>query len=294
VSRSVEVLDAGALVLVQDTGRPGHAHLGVPRSGWLDAPSARLANRLVGNPEDAAVLECLLGRLRLRTETALTVAVTGAPCPVNAGGRPAAFGDALSLAAHDELRLGVPEVGLRCYVAFAGGLAVAPVLGSRATDMLAGLGPPRVEPGVTLPVGPATGEPASAEGGVVSLDGAQPTPVLRLWPGPRQDWFSPAALETLATATYAVDRDSDRIGLRLDGPVLQRRREEELPSEGIVLGSVQVPADGRPLVFLADHPTTGGYPVVAVVDPADLALCAQLRPGDEVRFRWRAPVGGGD
>jgi len=285
VSRSVEVLRTGASVLVQDDGRPGHAHLGVPRSGWLDPDDARRANRLVGNPDDQAVLECLLGGLRLRTTTAMTVAVTGAVCSLTAGGRAVAFGEPVSLAGGDELVLGTPVSGLRCYVALAGGVAVAPVLGSRSTDTLSGVGPPRVQVGDVLPVGPAVGDPSPAEGVTRSRqDGV----VLGLWPGPRADWFADAALATLTTATYVVDADSDRVGLRLDGPSLERRRAGELPSEGIVLGAVQVPADGRPLVFLRDHPTTGGYPVVAVVDVADLGRCAQLRPGDEITFRWRA------
>jgi biotin-dependent carboxylase-like uncharacterized protein len=295
VSRSVEVLGTGASALVQDAGRPGHAHLGVPRSGWLDPDAARLANRLVGNPDGLAVLECLLGGLRLRTATAMTVAVTGAACSVTAGGRPAAFGEPVSLAGGDELVLGTPVSGLRCYVALAGGVAVEPVLGSRSTDTLSGVGPPRVQAGDVLPVGPAAGEPSPAEGATRLRPG---TVVLGLWPGPRADWFADEALATLTTTPYAVDADSDRVGLRLRGPAIERSRAGELPSEGIVLGAVQVPADGRPLVFLRDHPTTGGYPVVAVVDAADLGRCAQLRPGDQVSFRWRAaprpePGGGG-
>jgi len=281
------VLGTGASVLVQDDGRPGHAHLGVPRSGWLDPDAATLANRLVGNPAGHAVLECLLGGLRLRTATAVTVAVTGSPCSLTGGGRPVAFGEPVSLAGGDELVLGTPVSGLRCYVALAGGVEVEPVLGSRSTDTLSGVGPPRVQAGDVLPLGPPVGEPSPAEGVTWSWPGAV---VLGLWPGPRADWFTDGALATLTTATYAVDADTDRVGLRLDGPALGRSREGELPSEGIVLGAVQVPADGRPLVFLRDHPTTGGYPVVAVVDPRDLSACAQLRPGDEVRFRPLSPL----
>jgi len=289
VSRSVEVLGIGPSALVQDAGRPGYAHLGVPRSGWLDGPSARLANRLVGNPEDSALIECLLGGLRLRAGSAMTVAVTGAGCPVRAGGRPAAFGEALSMAAGDELVLGAPVTGLRCYVALSGGLAVEPVLGSRSTDTLSGTGPEPLTRGITVPVGPAVGEPGAVEAQGYPATEVGPRPIiLRCWPGPRADWFGPTALDTFTSSAYTVDADSDRIGLRLDGPTLARVQEGELPSEGVVLGSVQVPADGRPLVFLGDHPTTGGYPVLAVVDEDDLARCAQLRPGDEVRFRWRA------
>jgi biotin-dependent carboxylase-like uncharacterized protein len=287
MTRALEVLATGPSVLVQDAGRPGLAPLGVPRSGWLDPGAAGLANRLVGNPSGAAVLECLLGGVRLRVGAAMTLAVTGAPCPVTAGGRPLAFGEPVTLAAGVELALGPPTSGLRSYVAVAGGICVEPVLGSRSTDMLSGVGPEPVAAGDVLPVGEPTGEPTPLD---VSTSRSSTTDVpLRVWAGPRADWFTDEALRTLTGATYTVDADSDRVALRLDGPVLERVREGELPSEGIVLGAVQVPAEGRPLVFLRDHPTTGGYPVVAVVDPDDLGRCAQLRPGDEVRFRWVAP-----
>jgi allophanate hydrolase subunit 2 len=172
----------------------------------------------------------------------------------------------------------------------AGGIAVEPVLGSRSTDILSSLGPDRVQPGTVLPVGPARGRsPGEGQQLDARLDGPC---VLRCWPGPRADWFTDEALATLAASSYSVHPDSDRVGLRLSGPALERRSDEELPSEGLVLGAVQVPGDGRPLIFLNDHPTTGGYPVVVVVDPRDLSACAQLRPGDEVRFRPLARLSG--
>ena len=289
MTRSFAVLDTGAFSTVQDAGRPGLAHLGVPRSGWLDAPAATLANRLVGNPEDAAVLESVLGGLVLETSTAMTVAVTGARCEVRVAGRPAPPGAAVAVPAGARVALGSVTSGLRCYLAVAGGVAVEPVLGSRSTDTLSGLGPPPLRAGDTLPVGPALSEPSSAEG--LPLRGGSRVE-LRCTLGPRSDWFTGESLVTLGSAVYTVAPDSDRVGLRVSGPPLERAVTGELPSEGIVLGAVQVPADGRPLVFLNDHPTTGGYPVVAVVDPADLHRCAQLRPGDEVRFRVASRAGG--
>jgi allophanate hydrolase subunit 2 len=169
---------------------------------------------------------------------------------------------------------------VRSYLAVAGGLAVEPVLGSRATDTLAWVGPPRVGDGAELPVGEPTGPPAAAD---------TPRPrrwgPLRVWPGPRAGWFAGDALERLCRATYVVTEASNRVGLRLDGPAPERLRHDELPSEGMVLGAVQVPPGGRPVVLLADHPPTGGYPVLAVVHPDDLWQCAQLRPGAELRFR---------
>ena len=282
--RAVRVRGAGPLVTVQDAGRPGLAHLGVPRSGWLDAEAARLANRLVGNPEEAAVLEVLLGGLEVEVTAAMAVAVTGAPVEVRVDGRAVPHGAAVAVAAGARVRLGTPREGLRSWVALAGGVAVDPVLGSRATDTLSGTGPPPVTQGTVLPVGPAVDRPSTAE----AVPSAAGPVVLAVTPGPRADWFTAAAWETLAGSSYTVEPDSDRIALRLSGPPLERVVTGELPSEGIVLGAVQVPPDGQPVVFLADHPTTGGYPVVAVVDRTSVTRCAQVRPGEALRFRPRA------
>jgi biotin-dependent carboxylase-like uncharacterized protein len=176
-------------------------------------------------------------------------------------------------------RIGPPENGVRTYLAVSGGIAVEPVLGSRSTDTLAWVGPPRVVAGTELPVGPASGAPAAYD----APRPPRPGP-LRVDPGPRADWFAEDALEQLCATAYRVTPASNRIGLRLDGPRLERVRYDEPASEGMVLGAVQVPPDGTPVVFLADHPTTGGYPVLAVVRADDLWRCAQLRPGDAVRF----------
>ena len=270
---------AGVLTTVQDRGRLGLAHLGVPRAGPLDRPAAELANRLVGNGPDAALLEVTGGGLELTSNAGAWVAVTGAPGPVDVDGAARGGDRAEWLPPGGRLRLGTPRTGVRSYVAVAGGLDVPPVLGSRATDTLAWVGPPRVEDGTRLPVGPAAGPP-------VPLDTPRPPRPgpLRVSPGPRADWFADDALIRLCAAPYTVAADSNRIGLRLDGPAPQRVREDELPSEGIVLGAVQVPPGGQPVVFLADHPPTGGYPVLAVVHPDDLWLCGQLRPGERLRF----------
>jgi biotin-dependent carboxylase-like uncharacterized protein len=267
---SLEVLSAGALTTVQDRGRVGLAHLGVPRAGALDLPAAELANRLVGNDADAALLEVTLGGFVARADRGLWVAVTGA--------------DRTHAAAHwvsagERFEVGTPRTGVRSYVAVAGGIAVEPVLGSRSTDTLAWVGPPAVSDGTVLPLGTATGEPQPMDVPRPARRGP-----LRVHAGPHADWFPADALMSLRDATYVVRPASNRVGLRLDGPPVERRGADELPSEGMVLGAVQVPPDGQPVVLLADHPPTGGYPVVGVVDPADLWQCAQLRPGETVRF----------
>jgi biotin-dependent carboxylase-like uncharacterized protein len=279
-ARGVVLVDPGAFTTIQDLGRPGWAHLGVPRSGALDQPAVRLANRLVGNDEEAAALETTLSGATLRVERATTVAVTGARCDVRVDGRAAPWGTAVAAAAGAEIRVGQAADGLRSYVALAGGIAVEPVLGSRATDVLSGLGPAPLVAGDRLPLGDPRPAPHGTE--------AVPRPrsgTVRILLGPRSDWFTPQALGSLDGASYHVGTDSNRIGLRLSGPVIERARDDELPSEGMVLGAVQVPPGGRPVVFLHDHPTTGGYPVVGVVLEADLQVCAQARPGERLTLR---------
>lgn len=287
----LEVVRPGALTTVQDLGRPGYAHLGVPRSGALDTAAHALANRLLGNPAGAATLETTFDGVTLRALSPVTVAVTGAPCAVRVCGRPAAWGAPVLLRAGAELDVGRAESGLRGYVAVRGGFAVPPVLGSRAADLLSGLGPPPLEAGTVLPVGPPGPDPVRGTdtAGLPAAPGAPGSPaelVLPLRLGPRADWFTGASLARLLSSRYRVAAASNRIGLRTEaGPPLARAREGELPSEGMVLGAVQVPPDGLPVVFLADHPVTGGYPVIGVVPrgrPLDAA--AQARPGVAVRF----------
>ncbi|MFI6108873.1 biotin-dependent carboxyltransferase family protein [Streptomyces sp. NPDC051310] len=280
--RAFAVVRAGALTTVQDLGRSGHAHLGVPRSGALDPYASRLVNRLVGNPDDAAVLETTVNGCAVRPRCAVTIAVGGAPCPVTVDGRPVAWGAAVRVPAGAVLEAGAAVRGVRSYLAFAGGVAAEPVLGSRSTDLLSGLGPAPLRDGAVLPLGPS---PCAAAGFDAAPWPAPPRElVLRVRLGPRHDWFTAAALRTFATRGYRVSPASNRIGLRTEGPALERAVPGELPSEGMVTGAVQVPPDGRPVVFLADHPTTGGYPVVAVVRGGDLAAAAQAAPGTPVRF----------
>lgn len=270
---------ADGLVTVQDHGRVGYAHLGVPRAGALDQPAAALANRLVGNGPTRALLEVTAAGLTLRSDRALTFAVTGARCEVTAGGRHRPFGEPVTVPAGTRIVLGPALTGVRSYLAVSGGLAVARLLGSRSTDTLSGLGPPVVTPGTVLPVGSAR-RPRPVD--VVPPSDADAR--VRLWPGPRPEAFGPGTWSRLVEGSYAVSQASDRVGIRLVGPPLARAGSAELPSEGMVTGAIQVPPDGQPVILMHDHPVTGGYPVVAVVDERDLPVCAQLRPGDPVPF----------
>jgi biotin-dependent carboxylase-like uncharacterized protein len=302
--RMIQVLQAGPLTTVQDLGRPGYAHLGVPRSGAADQASLRLANRLAGNAEGDAGLEVTLGRLALRFDFDAVVAVTGAEVAVLVGGaRPAAerpsrtaFGvpanftvpGSFRVPAGSVLRLGPAASGLRSYVAVGGGIEVPPVLGSRSADLLSGIGPQPLRPGDWL----SAGRPRSRyenQRGARPRAASRPLPepsaevALRVIAGPRDDWFAPDAL---IEGVYQVSPASNRTGLRLAGPPLRRARAGELASEGVATGSLQVTHDGQLILLLADHPATGGYPVIAVVATADIGLAAQLRPGQRVRFSY--------
>ena len=275
----IEIIAPGPFATVQDLGRPGYAALGVARSGAFDRAAMRLANRLVGNPDDAAAIEITLGGLAARLRVPATIALTGAVC----AGAPD-WGAAVSLPAGASFRLGAPERGLRSYLAVRGGIAVPAVLESRSTDTLSGIGPAPLRAGDRLPIGTSTAD-------LVGASAAEPAlrTVVSVRFGPRDDWFTEAARAALLDVTWTVRPECDRVGVRLDGPVLARSRTDELPSEPTLPGAVQVPPDGRPIVFGPDAPVTGGYPVIAVV--TDLDPAAQLRPGDPVRFRSGSGAG---
>lgn len=280
------VLATGPRALVQDLGRPGYAALGVPPSGALDRGALRLANRLVGNPESAPGIEVLLGGLSLRANGSCTIAVTGAPVLVHVG-RAREFAAAVVVPDGAVLTLGSPATGMRSYLAVAGGIDVPAELGSAAADTLSGIGPQALTAGDLLTVhSPAVRPPSTDVAAARRWPAELTVPVLL---GPRDAWFDDPAAQ-LRAGTWQVSDRSDRIGLRLVGPPLRRAArytDAELPSEPIRTGAIQVPSGGSPLIFLADHPTTGGYPVIGVVDPGALDDLAQARPGTGIRFRPR-------
>ena len=272
------------LALVQDAGRTGQAAIGVGRSGAADRSSYALANRLVGNAAGAAALEVALGGLEIEAvDGTVWLAVTGAPVPLLLEDRPEPTGAVLALRPGRRLALGQPAAGLRSYVAVRGGIDAAPVLGSRSRDTLAGLGPAPLAVGDALPVGDDTAEEMRVD--AVPAMRYDDRPVLRVVPGPRDDWLrDPTAL---VATTWSVAPASDRVGIRLSGGRLDLvDPARQLPSEGATRGAIQVPPGGEPVVFGPDHPVTGGYPVVAVVVDADADRLVQLRPGEQVRFAW--------
>lgn len=294
----MRVIEPGPLALVHDLGRPGLAALGVSTSGAFDRAAHRLANRLVGNPENAAAIECLLGGLRLALPAGTWFAVTGAWSDAvlvsartdrDGGGRRAVEPHtAMRVDADAVLHLGPVTHGLRSTVALRGGLAVPAVLGSRSRDTLAGFGPDPLRAGDLLPLGPEPESPVPPVDLIPVDPPADAVVELAIRPGPRGEWFTTEAWQLLLTSEWTTSARSDRTGVRLEGPALSRVEDfvgVELASEGMLRGSIQISPDGAPTVLGPDHPVTGGYPVIAVVVDAALDLLAQLRPGQPVRLR---------
>lgn len=282
---ALTVLDPGLLATVQDQGRPGHAAEGVALSGALDRAALRTANRLVGNDEGAAGIEITLGGFRAVAHTDLWVAVTGAWGAIRCAGRELAPYEAHLWPAGAELQVDWFTRGARGYLAVRGGIEARPALGSRSTDILSGLGPAPLAAGLQLRVGSEASGPVPPED--LHPWGPPDDDLIEvgLAQGPRADWFSPGALAALFEEAWTVTSQADRVGIRLDGPTLDRVRGEELPSEGMVPGALQVPPAGRPVILGADGPVTGGYPVIAVVSDAGRDALAQARPGTTLRFR---------
>lgn len=298
------IVDAGLQSLIEDLGRVGQSHLGVSVSGVADEAAARQANRLVGNAAGDAVIETVLGGLKIHARGDLVLACTGAAEGAAIDGpngrRRVAARTPFVLHDGETLAIDSPARGLRSYLAARGGLDVPSVLDSRSRDALSGIGPAPLTAGDRLAVGqpgPAhiVGAPEPDTLAKPEQDGAI---VVRVVLGPRHDWFDDATIARFTRTRWQVTQQSNRVGVRLalpendaDSAALTRCRDGELPSEGTAAGAVQIPPSGLPVLFLKDHPVTGGYPVIAVVLAADLPLSAQLAPGDAVRFAIVEPDG---
>ena len=290
VRPSLEVLATGPLALIQDLGRPGLAAVGVGRSGAADRASFRLGARLLAQNDTAAAIEVTFGGLEVRAQGTVMLALTGAPAPALVGRFRVAHLSPFVLHSGDVLRLDVPTAGLRSYLSVRGGIDVPAVLGSRSTDVLSGLGPAPLQAGDVLAVGPAPAAFPDVDVAPLRPLTNDPIAVRAAW-GPRADWL--AEPDLLGTTTWTVSSRSDRVGIRLEGTALRHhpsRQDQELPSEGVVRGAVQVPPGGEPVLFLADHPVTGGYPVAAVVRDADVDRLAQAVPGQSVRIALTGPA----
>ena len=279
--------DAGLQTLYQDLGRQGNGNLGVTTSGSSDRASARTANAAVGNKRNATLLENV-GGLTMTALAETVICVTGADAEVSVGGRPAPLATPTIVPAGAEVVVAPARLGFRTYVAVRGGLIADTELDSAATDMLSGLGPKPLAAGDTIAM--SLTPPQSANSLLsnplrVERDGADVVGVVRCVLGPRDDWFDADAVDRFFATTFTVTGDSNRVGLRLESDApLTRSRDGELPSEGMVAGSVQIPPSGQPVLFLRDHAVTGGYPVIATVINEDVDIAAQLPPGGKLRF----------
>lgn len=319
----LQLLGTALLTTVQDDGRAGHAAIGVPPSGAVDRPALHRANRAVGNAPGAAAIEFAAGALTLRARVDAVLAVSGSSLGLSiVVGDPAAgdgTGDAeitgidVTDASHADAVLHPPGVpvavpagavvrvhpadrGRYGYLAVRGGVEAAAVLGSAATDTLSGLGPQRLDAGAGLRIAaaPMSGLRPVDRQLEPPLPAADVVVTVRAVLGPRDDWFDTDAVAALGEQLFTVTSASDRVGIRLDGAQPLHRRPEapaELPSEGMVAGMLQVPPDGQPVLFLADHPVTGGYPVIATLDAAEVARAAQVPIGGMLRLALRRAHG---
>lgn len=283
-SAGLRVLATAFPILFQDEGRAGQARQGVSGSGALDMAALRRANRAVGNPSGRAALEITLGPVRLRAERPMVLALTGAG-EAMLDSEAVAPGAPFALDAGDEVLIAPPAAGMRSYLAVRGGFDVRPVLGSAATDTLAHIGPDPITTAATLAL--ACGDCGAV--GAAETQPGLPKPgelvTLPVMLGPRTDWFSDEMVQHFLTQEWLVSPQSSRVGIRLEGAQpLSRADSAELPSEGTETGAIQVPHSGQPVLFLADHPLTGGYPVIATLLPEALDLAGQIPPGARIRF----------
>jgi antagonist of KipI len=283
----IAILDPGPLTTVQDLGRFGQLRFGIPPSGPLDRPAFVLANRLVGNADAAAGLECTLAGPRFEARAAGAIAITGADVPVTINGAAAPAWTTLPLGAGDVVKIGMARSGVRAYVAFAGGIDVPLVVGSRATYVrgrLGGLEGRALRKDDTLALLPPRAIPRRRVKGS-ALPAVAPDTELRVVLGPQDDRFTAGGLATFLGSAYEMLPQSDRMGARLRGPLIAHRDGHDIISDGIALGSVQVTGDGQPIVLLVDRQSTGGYTKVATVCSFDVARLGQIKPGHRVHFR---------
>jgi antagonist of KipI len=291
------VIRPGMLTTVQDRGRWGFQSHGVPVGGPMDPVSHRLANALVGNEADAATLEITLLGPELEFEDERVVAVTGALFSLTVDDRPVSVSPPTApflVPAGARLRFGGRHRGARSYLAIAGGVDVAPVLGSRATHVVSGMGGFQGRPLRShdrLPLGRASGVRRTARPPTTRITSLPDhEAAVRVLPGPQLDRFTRESLDALQSAPYVIAPDSDRMGFRLRGPLLVHSSGPEITSDATALGALQVPSGGQPILLMADRQTTGGYPKIATAITADLSIAAQLAPGDSIRFVACSPL----
>jgi biotin-dependent carboxylase-like uncharacterized protein len=270
-------------VTLQDQGRIGYANIAVPTSGAFDQSAHQLANRLVGNFPNACAIESLRGSFQFSTDTDLVISVTGAAASVQVNGREHEMSRAIYVSADSTVAIRPGNQGLRTYIAIRGSISGDSVMGSYSYDELSQIGTPPLKTGDQFTItnqvaGPISGEyfPNFAVSGQAEIE-------LEAMPAPRWKGFNNG--QDLFETEYLVTESINRVGMRLTGPELVWNSTTRLASEGVIMGAIQIPVDGMPLIFGPDHPTTGGYPVIAVVSRSSLNVLAQTAPGTKVRFR---------
>lgn len=285
---SITVLNPGLLTTVQDLGRVGYQQFGVSVSGVMDPRAAAIGNILVGNPQGEAVLECTLMGPQLKFETDEVIAITGGDLSPTVDGQPVPAYAALTVKAGQTLRFGAPRAGCRAYIAFAGGLDIPLVMGSRSTYMKAAIGGfegRKLQKGDALGLrAPVAGYANLHQRAIAPEFVPRPVYTLRVVLGPQDDAFTPEGVATFLGSEYTVTNEFDRMGCRMDGPAIQHKNGGDIISDGIAFGAIQVPGSGKPILMGADRQTTGGYTKIATVISADFRLLAQLKAGDKVRF----------
>lgn len=277
----------GVLTTIQDEGRYGYEQFGMSPAGPMDGTAFRTANILVGNPEGESALEATVLGPALRFDQDNVIAVTGADMAPTLNGRPCPMYQAVAVRAGDRLTLGAAKTGCRAYIAFAGGLGVPQVMGSRATALQNKVGGYQ---GRKLAKGDAVG--FRAPDPCLALPRTAPIPApagkevtIRVVLGPQDDAFTEEGVKTFLSQPYTVSKDFDRMGCRLEGPVIQHKADGNIISDGMVTGAIQVPTSGQPIIMLAERQTVGGYTKIATVISADLPLVGQRKTGDIIRFR---------
>jgi antagonist of KipI len=286
----LRIIEPGIMNTIQDAGRWGYQAYGVPVSGAMDGFSLRVANRLVRNVDDEAAIE-IHSTLACETDRAHLVALTGAEAIITIDGRAMPMWTSLFVRAHSRIEIQPREWGW-CYLGIHGGIAVPRVMGSKSTYLRGGLGGldgRAVQAGDEIEIGVQSLNDLVAAAGCQSNEQVRAwlkrTPVIRVRLGPHRDYFSDDAIDRLLNTEYVVTESADRMGYRLRGPAIAKKRADELVSCGVPLGAIQVPPDGQPIVLMADHQTTGGYPIIATVITEDIALLAQMGPGKRIAFQ---------
>jgi biotin-dependent carboxylase-like uncharacterized protein len=284
----LEILKPGLLTLIEDLGRWGYQRYGVSACGAMDLFSHRVANRLVGNDEREATLECTVVGPRIKALSNTIVACTGADLNLHIDGHTAPMWTSVEVSEGSVVSFGAYRSGCRTYIAIHGGIAVREVLGSRSTHLATRLGG---QEGRALQAGDVLctdAKPPSQRARRMLLPRAIPAfesgPVVRVLLGPNEDFFRADSIERFFSEGYRISQNSDRMGIRLEGKPLRYRASTDIVSDSVPFGAVQVPPNGQPIILMADRPTTGGYPKIAHVITADSPQVAQLKPGDHIRF----------